>query len=545
MTKHGILWAALALCLVSVASAQDMNSGIDTDNGMMEIIEGSMLPSADSIDEITGTIRLLREGDYRPQGPTFNLTLDEAIEIAIQENPNMRIARSDVAQSLFQYDLVESTYRGQFDVAARFDERIRTIAAQGFRFDENLGRIVPNDEASENSEVVTFGPSYSQQFKNGTLFTITPGAEWIHDTDGNFDTSPTNPEGSRTDLRGDFTASLQFPIMSRTRESIRTDLENARIDTVISDHGLYLEEKQTVESTINNYWNVKALEEQLNIQNERLLQSMQIEFVRRTQFEFDQVSQLQLGEAQIDVLNQQADLINREGSLRNAVELFNILLGIPVESNLVLGEPLRAEDLPYAPAEYVRLVTANNLQLEDLRLRIRQTENNLRIATLGQQPQLNFVTDYRIDDEGNENINLGMVFNWNFGDGGATKARIRSTMEALEQLNINLWNLERNLTQQTYNDLREIQLQLQRISILEQNVQQSQRTLDNALFSFFEFGEISFRDLQDFQIDLASSRSQLVSALVTYNVAKSSLLARVHDYNASPEIMPILSKLQN
>lgn len=543
MKLRWALGLMVLLGTVVTGEAQDTDEIDSIREGAAEMFE-TLLPSADTIEEITGTIRLLREGDYRPTGPTTRLSLEDAIEIAVQENPAMRIARSDVIQSLAQFDLTESTYNGLYDVSARFDEQIQTFASSGFRFDPNQGVVSDNTERSENREVVTFGPRYRQQFQNGAFVDITPGLEWEHDTDGAFNRSASNQDGDRTDLRGNYAMSFQFPIMSRTREEIRTDLENSRINTVLSDHGLYLQERQTVESTINNYWNVKALEEQLNIQNERLLQSMQIEFVRRTQYEFDQVSQLQLGEAQIDVLNQQSDLINREGNLRNAVELFNILLGIPVETNLVLSEPLEAEPLPYAPAEYVRLVTSSNLELEDLRLRIRQSANSLHVATLGQQPQLNFVTDYFINDEGDENINFGLVFNWNFGDGGATRARIRSTLEGVKQLQINLWNRERTLIQQTYNDLRELQLQEQRIMILEQNVEQSQRALDNALFSFFEFGEISFRDLQDFQIDLANSRSQLVSALVQFNVAKSSLLAKVHDYSPSTEVSPILSELQ-
>ncbi|MBD3266783.1 hypothetical protein GF373_08950, partial [bacterium] len=143
---------------------------------------------------------------------------------------------------------------------------------------------------------------------------------------------------------------------------------------------------------------------------------------------------------------------------------------------------------------------------------------------------------YFRNDEGQENLGAALIFSWPFGDGGATTARVQSLRKQLEQQEINLWNTERSLIREAYDDLRNLQLLAKQIEIQKQNVDKAYINLENALFNFQEFGRISFRDMQDFQMDLSRSRSQLASAKVSYNLAKSNLLSKVHYYEPSVEV---------
>lgn len=536
-----------AIAMIALFS---LAASTQTENGeiVMEPVEEPAIyqyfGAIDSIEDITGTVRLLREGDYRPQGPQLTLSLDDAIDTAQEKNPQMIISRSSLESSLWNWDLVEAGFRGLFDLDARFDENIRTFSGNTFRFDPNEGLIEDNVSNTRNNEFLQVGPRYSQTFKSGFNLQVNPSFEFEHDSDGSFNRSAAMPDGENSDIRGGVNMSGSFPLLSQPRESIERDIENAKIGALSSDLDLYLQSRSTDELVINAYWNLKRLQRQLEITNERLLQSMQIEFIFRTQYEFENASRVQVGEAQIDVLNNQANLINEEGAFRNSMESFNILLGLPVESELNLVDDLSVQDFPISGAECIRLVTENNVEIKNLQLAIRQQQNNLRVARLGQQPDLNLVGSYSYDDDKNENIGIGVVFSWPFGDGGATRARVRVIEESLERLEVQLWNLERQLIQATYSDLRDLQLQKQRIAILERNEKQAEINLDNALFTFKEFGRITFRDMQDTQIDLAQARISLVQSIVAYNIAKSNLQQRIHDYSPSPEIAPLIDLLQ-
>jgi len=498
---------------------------------------------ARTIEDITVGGSLLKEEDFRIPGLTRVLTLQEAIAVALEENPQMRIAESSVEESLANLDLTESNYRSKFNLDSSLNETIRRRSTGTFRLDPNLGLISDDIKSYENNTLFQVGPRYTQTFKNGSFLEISPEFQYEHDSEGAFDRGPGNLEGNNYEDRYSLSASYNFPINSRPREEIRTRLENSRLNAVRSDYTLYIRSKQITNQVITNYWNIKRLQEQLLIQQERLLQSRRIEFIRQTQYEFESASRQQVGEAQVNVLQDETSLIELEGSLRNAVENFNLVLGIPIDTQLELTDELTVEPLPLSGRAYVELVTSTNLELESLRLAIRQAENNLRVAMLGQQPDLVLSSFASQTDEGQRNLGVGLIFSWPFSDGGATKARVRAAEESIQQLKTNLWDTERNLIQQTYSDLRDLQLQRQRMEILQRNVDLATINLENGLYDFENFGQITFRDVQDLQVELARNRADLVNSKVLYNISRSSLMQKIHEYKPSDGIKPVWDSL--
>ncbi|MGI6457212.1 MAG: TolC family protein [bacterium] len=512
---------------------------------MSESSDLMLLQKAGSIDEITGTVSLLREGGFRPEGQHMELTLDEAINIALSLNPQIQSSMHGVAGAVADLDLVLSDYRDKYSLDGSMREQLRRITGStGFRIDPDLGVVRENVTRYENGELFTLGPTYSRQFRNGAFLEVAPSLEWEHRSDAAFDSGGDNDSGHNEEDRYRIDLRFDLPINSRPREQIETRIENARISTVRSDYQLYMQKQQIVEQIINQYWNIKLLQEELDIQNERLLQARRIEFIIQTQYEFENASEVQVGQAQIDVLNNQASLINTEGNLRTANEIFNLVLGIPITTELTLVDPLEVSPLPMSASEYISMITSSNLTLRNIELAIEQAENNLRVARLGQQPNLSWTNSFFRTDEGVQTYTTALVFSWPFGDGGATRARVRGLEESLEQLKIDLWDQERRLVQETYGDLRDLQIQMQRIPILERNVEQAYVNLENDLFIFTETGRITFRDMQDSQIDLAQSRINLARAIASYNFAKASLLQKVHNYEPSDAFEPALGLLK-
>lgn len=500
---------------------------------------------AGSIEEITGTFTMLRDEGYRPKGELLELDLQGAIDIALKKNPQIRVAESGVEQNIARLDETESAFRNQYTLDSSFQERWRRITgASGFRIDPDQGLVRENTSKFENNELFTLAPSYTRQFKNGALVDISPSFTWENNSDAAFDNSPENPAGNNYEDRYGLDVRFDLPINSRPREQIRSQIENSKLGAIRSDLNFYLQKQRIIEQVINQYWNIKLTQEELDIQNERLLQARRIEFIIQTQYEFENASQVQVGQANIDVLNNEAGLIATEGNLQAARERFNLLLGTPVESQVMLTEELEISPLPMSASDYIKMVVDSNVEMKDFDLAIRQTENQLQVARLGQQTSLSWSNFFNRNDEGTQNLTSALIFSWPFGDGGATRARVRVLEESLEQQRINRWNLERTLVQETYDDLRSLQVQMQRIGILEKNVEQAYINLENDLFTFTETGRITFREMQDSQIDLAVSRSNLARAKVLYNAAKASLLQKVHDYTPTEEVEPLLGLLK-
>jgi outer membrane protein TolC len=404
--------------------------------------------------------------------------------------------------------------------------------------------IQVNSRVSENDELFSVGPRYRRTFRNAVSVDINPSFDYVRNTERGFDRSPGNQDGQRDDGFPRLSTSINVPLNSRPRLQIDTAIENAELDVVRSDYDLFIREQSVREQVINTYWNIQQVKESLDITRERLLQAKQIEFILQVQYENEKEALVNVNQAAVDVLTNEANFIQQEGNYRSTVEQFNILLGTPIETNLQLSDELVVEPLPMSSDKYIEMITSTNLEIKDLNIAIQQVENNLRITKLGQQPDVTFSTSFFRDDEGRQDISFGLFFTWAVFDGGSTKARVRALQESLAQQEINLSELERQLVQEAYDDLRELQLQDQRIEILDRNVDQSRITLDNALIQFREFGRITFRNMQDFQIDLANSRNSLLQAKVLYNRARSGLLQKVHDYKPSDRIAPLLEILR-
>jgi len=472
---------------------------------------------------------MLKEETFRAKGAAMELSLQKAIEIAMEKNPQMQVSQSSLRENMANLDLTQSNYRSKW-----------TLTGQG---KEYLSAKRDNLMRSNNTELFQLGPEYKQNFQNGSNLTVSPHYEYDRSALRGFNTSLTNPLGDRDDHKFNVDASYNFPLNSRPRQEIRTQLENAKLAGIQSDYNLYMRKKAISEQVIDNYWRIKQLQENVAIQNERLLQARRIEFIIQTQYQYDQASRVQVGQAQVDVLNNEASIISIEGGLRNSIETFNLILGLPVVTQLNLSDNLEVTPLPMSADAYIALITSSNLELKSFRISIQQTENTLKAARLGQQPDLIWSNSVYRDDMGVQDIVTALSFSWAFGDGGATRARVRALKEQLEQIRINLWDRERTLVQDTYSDLRALQLELQRMEILKRNVDQAYTNLDNALFNFQQFGRITLRDMQYFQIDLSTSRSSLAQSKVQYNISKSSLLQKVHDYEPSEVVKPLLNLL--
>ncbi len=500
-------------------------------------------PAPQSIEDVTLADSILKEESFKTTGPLRQLSLQEAIDTAIENNPQMRIARHALQGSLANLDLTESNYRNKFNVDSSLSERIRRVKAGSFRIDPDKGLIQDDIAKYENNTLFNIGPRYNRQFKNGSFLEISPSIVYEKDSDALFDRSSNHPGGYNYEERYRVNLSYNYPLNSRPREQIRNAIENSKLSTIQSDYSLYMREKSTIQQVINSYWNIQRLLEDIDITREQLLQSKQIEFIVKVQYENESVAQDEVGVAQIQVMNNEATLISTEGNLKNSIESFNMLLGLPIDTQLELKDPFEVTPLPMSADKYVDLVTSTNLELKSLRLSLRQQNNSLRVTRMGQQPDLTLGTTANQDDEGRHNISASLNFSWAFGDGGATRARVRAAEESLERLKINLWDTERQLIQDTYNDLRALQLQTQRIEILKRNVEQATRNMDNGLYNYQNYGQITFRNIQDLQLELARARTNLVNAMITYNINKTNLLQKVHDYKPSDEIKPLLGIL--
>ncbi len=501
--------------------------------GFTHAQESALLPG-----ETTRTLLEQTEPVHEPTLPhDIILSLEAAINVALDNNPAIRQARSNLEAAEANFDLSRSPYRTLINLnsvaSARFT-RVHELAgttilnptrsAQEGRpiYDYVGGR---HTARTEDHEEIGLSQVFSKTFRNGTRLQFQTDETVVQDSLRFYDDDP----DKSSDLQGSAQVTYTIPFNSRARLSISTDLENAELAYQQSLNTFYVQREQLIYQVNVAYWNLQLSEARLDIQRDDLAQKRWTYEYYRIQNEYGFVPDLLVKQSRVVMNEAEASLLELESRVQSDYENFNLLLGLPLDYRVELTDPLTVPELERTPEEYVDRVLQTNLQLKNLRLALDQMENNLAVTRLGQQPDVQLVSSYQHDDGGDSFANLQFLVSWPFGDGGATKARVRASQSNIDEQLVEIWDTERALKQRVLRIMRDIETARRQLKINEERVKLAAEALDTANFQF-ENGQIDFRDLQDAQADLANSRLVLEMTKYELVVSAAELESLIHEY---------------
>jgi len=468
--------------------------------------------------------------------PDLVLSLEDAVGMALQNNPDLRQTRTSLEAADADFDLSRAPYRPLVDLnhtaSARFigvhEIAGRTVfnptrsAQEGQAVYDRFGS---HDYREDDHQQVDFTQNITRTFHNGHRLQFQTTEHLYQDSLAYYDDDP--DKGS--DLQSNARLSYTIPFNSREKLRIRRDLENADLAHQQAQYALVTEEERLIYQVNVAYWNLKYREEDLAIQKDYLSQARKTYEYYQIHNEYGFTSDFDVKQSRVAMRKIEAGLLAAKSGLEDDYEALNLLLGTPINYRIQLTDPLEVAKGERVAQDYIDLALSTNLNLETIRLSLKQSENSLGITRLGQQPTVELVNSYQRDDGGDNMANFQFQVLWPFGDGGATRARVRASESRIEEQQIRLWEEERALRQEVLQVLRQIETAKEQLKINEENVRLAGEALEIANFQF-ENGEIGFRDLQDAQIDLANSRFSCAGTIRTLNVSYAALESLIHEH---------------
>lgn len=449
----------------------------------------------------------------------LDMSLAQAISLGLKYSPMIRSRLLDLEGSDANRESTLSNFRTQYDLggdlrAAHADTRLPKSSIAG-----GLDK-----DPTTDSQSASVSPVMSRRFQNGVEMALSGQTEVLRDGNRRL-----GDDGDRhDDLVSRYQVDLSVPLDKQTRQDIYNLLRSSEIGYERTEGQLYLEEKNLVQTITNAYWDVVLQEQYVVIQRDQVEQSRRNHELIQIQNQYGMKADFELTEAEIRLSNDESDLVRLEGQLANAYENFNNALGIPIPTVIQLTEELSTETVPYDRETCVKMVLEHSVELRNLRLTIEQSENALQLEGMGRNPDVSLNSSFAHDDDGSRDASVFLSFSWPVGDGGRTKARVRAAQADLEGNRILLWNTERRLIREVYQEIRDIDLQTLQIKSFETNRERAARNLDVARLQY-ENGDITFRRLLDNQGDLQNAEQSLVRAKVLYNASVSSLMNKIHD----------------
>ncbi|SHI69778.1 TolC family protein [Pseudozobellia thermophila] len=300
-----------------------------------------------------------------------------------------------------------------------------------------------------------------------------------------------------------------------------------------------LQARETIENTLlqlfSVYFEVARLTENKNVLQEALEISMQRITRAEYAFEYGQNTKLDILNAQVDVTNDSINLLNTQQQLRNAKRDLNVVLNrnldasFEVDTLITFIPKLRLEEL-IAQAEL------NNVAVLQSERSLAINEYDIKVNKSGYLPTVGLTGTYGwnlnqsapsafFPGTNNEtwNFGLGASLTWNIFDGGGTTVRVKNSRIAYENQELLKEQVKLQVDRDIRNalDIYENRLNIYRIQ--EQNVITNQNNFERSREQF-QLGRITSIEFRQAQINLLNAQTNKNLAKYDAKLAELQLL---------------------
>ncbi|RMD91214.1 MAG: TolC family protein [Calditrichaeota bacterium] len=415
------------------------------------------------------------------------LTLDQAIQIALENNPSLKSA---------QYGLKASGLNVKY-------ARRNLLPQADLHF--SYSRLDPGTVRRGNV-FVEVGRTLVKNFNAGDPNDIRPGAY-----DNNFATSfqiiqPLYNGGANW-------ASVS---LARAQEWAQEyELENTRQEIILAVKTRYLRALQAQELVTLARQSLKSTEQHLR--------------TTRQMLEVGLRSKTDVLRWEVQKAADEGKLVEAQNNLEIALASLKEAMGIPFDKKIAL-KPLHFKPVPLNEKleDQIKLLQANHPQLKKFEATLDAKRVGVRLASAGIQPKINFV--YELGWERNNTLALDSFAFWSatvavnipIFHGFSNLAKIQQAKVEEKQLQEQKQVLERVLILQLIQARLKVNSALKRFQIARKGVEQAQENL-NVINNSFEVGLATNIDVLDAQVALNQAKTNLINAQYDYWIARAEL----------------------
>jgi len=390
---------------------------------------------------------------------SVELSLDESISMALQNNPAIKIASTDKVRA----DWALSQAKGGKGPAVSFNY----LASRG--------------TLNTSSEAVN--DYFKNQFSlNLPLYTAGRLDGLINQAKWNVDIADLGVAKSRQQIKLDAT-SAYFAIL-QARNLVNVNRES-----------------------------VASLEEHLkNVQ---------------AQFNVGTVAKSDVLRSDVELANAQQTLTKAQNSYDLAVASLNNIVGLPLDTELVIKEELQYRPYDRSLADSIRFGLQNRPDTAQAEAGIKVAKENVTVAKSGYGPTVALsggVGRWDADVPGTEfkSWTISLSSTWNIFDTGVTRAQVKQAKSAVDKA---------NYTAQQTRDSVQLEIRQNYLSMqeAEKRIGTSQVAVSKAEEDFkiaqvrYSAGVGTNLDVIDAQVALTQARTNYVQALYDYNTNKAKL----------------------
>jgi outer membrane protein len=459
------------------------------------------------------------------------LTLDESLEIAMEQSPDMQQVklRLERNQHLLQ--------AGEAALKSNFSLNLTPYDYSKDRVFNSLFNLWNTQEITQTSGM--FAINQPIKWTDGTLRLINQ-LSW---QESYSEFRQTEKDQS---FNNNLYLSFEQPIFTYNRtkldfQRIQLDLESAALDYAI--------QKLSIEKQVNqNFYDVFYNKRSLEISIEETKNNEESYQIIKNKVDAGISAQEELYQAEINLANSRSDEKNAEVQLANALDAYKNLLGLSLYTDVTVHADISYEEV--------------NVDLEKATRNGLKERSELRQQKINIQSQYDVLTETSAMNEfkGNISISYGIIGtdetfkdmyndptqNQKFSvslevplwDWGEKKERILAQKAAIKRSELTRSQTENDIIIGIRQAYRNVVNQLTQIQIAEANVKNAQLTYDINL-ERYKNGDLTSKDLGEFQTQLSRQKLGYIQSLIQYKLALLDLKVQsLWDFEKNEPVIP-------
>lgn len=428
-----------------------------------------------------------------------SLTLNEAIQIALEKNRTILISRKEI----------DKAGAGIIQAKANFLPSISISMA--YTRSAEVPEIAFESPIFETRQIAVF-----DDFGDTIGYTYVDGIAGI--------TQRTFKMGEENSYIGGF--SIQQPIF--TWGKIRNGYELATLNLLAVEEDYRKVKNEVVFSAEQAFYRVLFLEELVNLMEESHEQVKRHVSVVEERYNAGLASKFDLIRARVQLANMEPQILKTKDGLKMAANGLKMLLGMPLEEEVKLQGELEYKPTNVNLDTAIEEALARRPELGALKLRKHMTEKALAIASAANKPNLALLVDYSYQKPHNLKNEWGsswyatLALQIPLFTGGATSGKVKEARAQTHQAQLSSDMFTDVIELEVRNTLLELEETAKLLESQEENVREAEEALRIAE-KRYETGLMTNLEVMDTQLALAQAKTNSLQALSNHLIALCKL----------------------
>lgn len=461
------------------------------------------------------------------------LTIDRSMDIAVENSPDMQQTELALVRSHERLNAQRARLKSQFSITLDPFEYEKTN-----RFDQQTSEWYINEQASTGG---TFAINQRLLPTDGELMLVNRFSYDYSFTESAFASDPLSQTYNNRFY-------LQFTQPIFTYNRTRMETERLELDYEASLIN-YLLMQLTLERNVSQeFYSVYSNQMSLEIAQEDLKNNEESYEIIKNKVEGGLLALEELYQAEVNLATSRSGVFNSELVLANSKDQFKVLIGLSLDTSLLVAAEIMADTVPVNQELAIRHALDNRMELREREIDMENANFDLIVAKSTNEFAGSVTASFGVQGN-NEQFSelfatntttpaIGLTLNIPLFDWGERKSEIKAAEASLQS---SLISYEVEQTSIVMN----IRSVVRNLKNLENQIEIQRKTVENAELTYdinlerYRNGDLTSLDLGLYQNQLSEAKMSLTNAIINYKIELLNLkIQSLYDFEKQIPIIP-------